>query len=63
MARTADAGTAPARPLPTVCCAACRHCRVTGHGGWCRVGHGAVGDINKSRRCLYHEGMGKGCAT
>nr|WP_314785067.1 hypothetical protein [Olsenella uli] len=60
MARTADAGTAPARPLPPVCCAACRHCRVTGHGGWCRVGHGAVGDVSRDRRCLYHEGRGDG---
>lgn len=47
-----------ARRLPPVCCAACRHCRVTGHGGWCRVSHGAVGDVSRDRRCLYHEGRG-----
>ena len=55
MARTADASAERTRTLPPVCCAYCAHCRVTGHGGWCRVGHGTVGDVSRGRQCIYHE--------
>lgn len=47
--------------LPWVVCAACRHCKVTGHGGRCRVaGDKDVGDVSKRRQCLYYEGREHG---